>query len=186
MYTSSLNDDSLLFCRFPLQLFQTPLMPHQSLVWFYHFMTLFFAFHYAYHWPEIWKHTERILSTSLHTACMQAKRQGECSLNWYKHCRSFPSRVRVSYHLEAVVVMLMGDLFIRTGKSQISMVTLGCITRVRLRQKCHKLLYCRKPLSSHGGWNLPLTLLFPSGQESSKGGLLLLSALIPLQSTKWL
>ena len=135
---------------------------------------------------ELSSFPENILSTSLHAACMWAKRQGECSLNCYKHCRSFPIRGWVSYHLEAVVVVLMDDLFIPTGKSQISMVTLGFVTKVWLNQKCHKLLYRCKPLSSHCGWNLTLTLLFPSGRESSKGCLLLLSALIPLQSTKWL
>lgn len=98
---------------------------------------------------------------------MGTKRQRECSLNCYKHWRSFPIREWVSYHLEVVVVVL-DDLFILTGKSQISMVTPGFVTKVRLNQKCLKPLYHYKPLSSHCGWNLTLTLLFPPGQESRK------------------
>lgn len=111
--------------------------------------------------------SENILSTSLDTACMGTKRQRECSLNCYKHWRSFPIREWVSYHLEVVVVVL-DDLFILTGKSQISMVTPGFVTKVRLNQKCLKPLHHYKPLSSHCGWNLTLTLLFPPGQESTK------------------
>lgn len=118
-----------------LNVLPVPCKTSPSDVCFYHFVSLVFAFlvtdlKYENILKKLSSFPENILSTSLHTACMWAKRQGECSLNCYKHCRSFPIRDRVSYHLEAVVVVLMDDLFIPTGKSQISVVTLGFVTKV--------------------------------------------------------
>lgn len=89
-------------------------------------------------WCSILQHSEKIvffspeniLSISLRTAYMSAKRQGECGLKCNKHCTSFPTRDQVSYHLKTAVVVLMDDLFISTCKSYISMVTLGFIIEV--------------------------------------------------------
>lgn len=47
--------------------------------------------------------------------CVGRKARGS-SLNCYKHCGSFPISHWVSYHLEAVVVVLMDGLLIPTSK----------------------------------------------------------------------